>query len=143
VARPGISLDDPETMSMTLTYGPLTEVMYLMMRADGEVDQAERDVIRGALRELDDRIHTPHVDRMIEDAAAAFERDGGPTRIRTVATAMVEDPVQGEVAFVLASAVAFADSRIAPEENTLLNDLAEALDIDDARSEELMRLLLK
>ena len=143
MARVAATPDEAEHAYYAAQYGPLCEAMFLMMRADGDVDQAERDVIRGALRELDDRVRTAHIDRMIEDAEAAYDRDGAASRVRTVATAMADDPVQGEVAFVLAAAVAFADSRIAPEENTLLNDMAEALGIDDARSEELMRLLVR
>ena len=46
-------------------YGPLCEMMFLAMSADGKIEQTERDVIRGALRELDDRIRTTHFGEML------------------------------------------------------------------------------
>jgi tellurite resistance protein len=44
---------------------------------------------------------------------------------------------------VLACAVAFADEEVTSDENSLLNDFADALGIDEARSEELMRMLVR
>jgi uncharacterized membrane protein YebE (DUF533 family) len=143
VARPGGSLDEIETQTILEGYGPLCEAMFLMMRADGNIGTEERDVLRGALRELDDRIRTAHVDRMIAQAEQDLAASSVDARVRSLAAAFTEDPIRGEVAFVLAAAVAFADDRIAPEENSFLNDFAEALGIDDARSEELMRSLIR
>ena len=51
-----------------------------------------------------------------------------------VVASLREDPVRAEIAFVLAAAVAFADSAIADEENDTLNSLAEGLGIDEARA---------
>ena len=49
-----------------------------------------------------------------------------------------EDKTRGEVAFVLAAAIAFADNAIADEENETLNALAEGLGIDEGRANELL-----
>lgn len=140
VARP--TMADPETEMLLHEYGPLCEVMFLAMSADGRVEQAERDVIRGALRELDDRIRTPHFGAMLRRAEQRLEVEGQSTRLRAVAKELADDPVRGEVSYVLASAIVYADDDVTMEENSFLNDLAEALGIDDSRTEELQRLLL-
>jgi len=133
---------DPETEMLLFEYGPLCEVMFLAMSADGTIDQAERDVLRGALRELDDRIRTTHFGAMLRKAEENLAAQGPAARLRAVARELNEDPVRGEVGYVLASAVAYADSDVSTAENAFLNDLADALGIDDARSEQLQRLLL-
>jgi uncharacterized membrane protein YebE (DUF533 family) len=140
VARP---LDaDPIGTMLIEEYGPLCEVMFLAMEADGKLAQAEVDVVRGALRELDDRIRTAHFKTMLERAEERLAAEGVSARLRAVARAFEDDPVRGEVAYVLASAIAYADDEITMDESSFLNDLAEALGIDDARSEQLQRLLL-
>jgi uncharacterized tellurite resistance protein B-like protein len=144
VARPSAqALQDPQSAFLLEEYGPLAEVMYLVMAADGHVAQAERDVIRGALRELDDRLRSAHFLAMIERAEKLVGEEGVSSRLTAAARAMRDDPVRGEVAFVLASAVAFADDEVTSDENSLLNDLADALGIDEAKSEELMRMLVR
>jgi tellurite resistance protein len=144
VARPSAQvLQDPQSAFLLEEYGPLAEVMYLVCAADGHVAQAERDVIRGALRELDDRLRSAHFLAMIERAEKLAGEEGVSSRLAAVARAMRDDPVRGEVAFVLACAVAFADDAVTSDENSLLNDFADALGIDEAKSEELMRMLVR
>lgn len=133
---------DPVSEMLITEYGPMCEVMFLAMKSDGVLDQAERDVIRGALRELDDRIRTQHFDTMLERAAARLAAEGVDARLRAIARDLGEDPIRGEVSYVLAAAIAYADNDMSMAENLFLNDLADALGIDDARSEELQRLLL-
>lgn len=141
VARPRAG-GDPESEMLLYEYGPLCEVMFLTMSADGKVDQAEVDVLRGALRELDDRIRTAHFGAMLRAAEESLASEGAAARLSSVARALAEDPVRGEVAYVLAAAVAYVDNDVSMGESALLNDLADALGIDDARSEQLQRLLL-
>ncbi|HVU02589.1 MAG TPA: TerB family tellurite resistance protein [Polyangiaceae bacterium] len=140
VRTPGAG--DPETEMLLFEYGPLCEVMFLAMSADGEVAQAERDVLRGALRELDDRIRTSHFGAMLKQAEENLGKHGQRTRLAAVAKDLAPDPIRGEVAYVLASAVVYADDDMSMTESAFLNDLADALGIDDARSEQLQRLLL-
>ena len=135
----GISAEDAEALAMTSEYGPLCEAMYLMMSADGTVGTEEREVLRGALRNLaGDAIRTAHIDAML--AAAEKEVAGGSRegRLAEVAAGLKADRARAEVAFVLAAAIAFADNAIADEENETLNDLAEGLGIDEARANELL-----
>ncbi|MGH7438032.1 MAG: TerB family tellurite resistance protein [Polyangiaceae bacterium] len=133
---------DPETEMLLLEYGPLCEVMFLAMSVDGAIEQAERDVLRGALRELDDRIRTTHFGALLRKVEESLVADGHAARLRAVAKQLNEDPVRAEVGYILASAIAYADKDVSMAENEFLNDLADALGIDDARSEELQRLLL-
>jgi uncharacterized membrane protein YebE (DUF533 family) len=139
-ARPSPVVHD--AAMLVREYGPLCEVMFLAMSADGGISQAERDVIRGALRELDDRIRTTHFGEMLRLAEERFAAEGRDARLAAIAREMEDDPVRGEVGYVLAAAIAYADDDISMEENAFLNDLATALGIDEAREERLQRLLL-
>jgi hypothetical protein len=141
VGRPSLGGDAQSEMLLT-EYGPLCEVMFLAMSADGRVDQAELDVLRGALRELDDRITTPHFGAMLRQAEERLAQEGAAARLASVARELEADPVRGEVSYVLAAAVAYVDDDVTMDESAFLNDLADALGIDDARSEMLQRLLL-
>jgi uncharacterized tellurite resistance protein B-like protein len=136
LASPDAALD---TLAASLEYGPLCEAMYLMMSADGSVGDDERAVLKGALKSLsDDALSSATIDSMVDAAARNAETAGREKRLAEVAAQLCEDPARREVAFVLAAAVAFADSAIADEENEVLSDLAEALGIDEKRVEQLL-----
>jgi uncharacterized tellurite resistance protein B-like protein len=147
-ARPSIAFDgDPtkitpdaaELMTVSAEFGPICEAMYLMMSADGSIGDVERDVLRGAIKNLSqDSVRTAHIDAMLEQAAKAVAEQGRETRLREVISSLQDDPARGEVAFVLAAAIAFADNAIADEENETLNLFAEGLGIDDARANQLL-----
>jgi tellurite resistance protein len=145
--RPSIALGDvskltpdaAELLAATAEFGPICEAMYLMMSADGSIGDVEKDVLRGALRNLSqDSVRTAHIDAMLEQAAKQAAEQGREARLREVIEALHDDPARGEVAFVLAAAIAFADNAIADEENETLNQFAEGLGIDDARATELL-----
>lgn len=141
-ARPG-SPDEVESALVIEEYGPLCEVMYLVMVSDGEVAAAELDVLRGALRRLDEGVRSHHFAVMLKNAETHLAADGAEARLRAVARELAADPVRAEVAYALAAAVAWADDDVSTSENSLLEDLAEELGITEARSEELLRLLLE
>jgi tellurite resistance protein len=145
--RPSLALGDvsnlePEAAELAVLsaeYGPICEAMYLMMSADGKISSEERDVLRGALRNLsDDSVRTIHIEAMLDRAARLAKEQGRDARLRDVVDRLHEDPARAEVAFVLAAAVAFADGAIADEENETLNLLAEGLGIDEKRADELL-----
>ena len=120
-------------------YTPLCEAMYLMMSADGEVNMEEREVLRGALRNLSgDLLHQRHLDAMLSAAHENMKVYGRTARMQEVINLLHEDDARAEVAFVLAAAIAFADNTIADEENETLNDLAEGLGIDESRADQLL-----
>ena len=133
---------DPETvemLNMVAEYGPLCEAMYLMMSADGNVGNEEREVLKGALRNLSgDTIRGVHIEAMLDSATKRVADEGRDARMTAVVDALKEDGARAEVAFVLAAAIAFADNAIADEENETLNTLAEGLGIDEGRANELL-----
>jgi tellurite resistance protein len=75
---------------------------------------------------------------MLEGARSSVAEDGREARLRGVIEQLHDDPARGEVAFVLAAAIAFADSAIADEENETLNLFAEGLGIAEVRADELL-----
>lgn len=129
--------DDLLASGISDEFGALCEAMYLVMAADRKVEGCERDVIRGALRELDDRVRSYHVESMLLASQSALEADGQEKRMAAIAEAIGDDRARAEVAFLLAAAVAYADNELAPEENEVLSQLIHALGIDAARATEL------
>jgi len=128
-----------EMMAMVAEFGPLCEAMYLMMIADGEVSQDEREVLKGALRNLSgDTLRGEHIEGLLDRSAKNVASEGREKRLAEVILWLSGDEARAEVAFVLAAAVAFADNAIADEENETLNQLAEGLGIDDARANQLL-----
>jgi uncharacterized tellurite resistance protein B-like protein len=145
--RPSVALGDltkltpdaAELVAATAEFGPICEAMYLMMSADGKISGDEREVLRGALRNLsEDSVRSAHIEAMLEEAAKNVAEQGREARMREVIAQLHEDPARSEVAFVLAAAIAFADNAIADEENEALNLFAEGLGIDDSRANELL-----
>ncbi len=145
--RPSIALGDvsklspeaAELVGVAAEYGPICEAMYLMMSADGKITNDEREVLKGALRNLSgDGVRTVHIEAMLDQAAKHVAEQGRDARLREVISRLHEDPARAEVAFVLAAAIAFADNAIADEENETLNAFAEGLGIDESRANELL-----
>lgn len=119
--------------------GPLCEAMLLMMEADGEVAQSEWEVLRGAVRNLShDGVRTADIEAVLDLARDRLASQGREARIEAVAESLRADDARAEVAFVLASAIAFADNMIADQENDVLNDLADKLGIDEDRANALL-----
>lgn len=144
-ARPSISLptasgspDDFLEQLIADEYGPFCDAMYLMMAADQQITPAERDVIRGALRELDDRIRSRHVEMMIAASADALVREGWEARLAALAEAIGDDRARADAAILLAAAVAYADGEIAAAENDVMAMLMEALGVDEERMQMLI-----
>lgn len=136
---PGASPDDAELESVVAEYGPLCEAMYLMMSADGKIGKEEREVLKGALRNLSgDAIRSVHIEAMLDDAGKNVADHGRDARIQEVVSQLHEDRARAEVAFVLSAAIAFADNAIADEENETLNEFAEGLGIDEGRANQLL-----
>lgn len=119
----------------------LFEAMYLMVVADGNVADVEREVLRGAVRGLTDgKVRTAHIEQLFEQCGE-LSKQGVTARLAAIAPVLKEDPALTEAAFSLASAIAFADSEIQDEENDLINLLAESLEIPPERAEELLNQL--
>jgi hypothetical protein len=141
VAMSSGSHDQALATELADTYGPLCEAMYVMMAADGTIAGAERDVLRGAMRELDERVRSVHVEAMLSRAAAAVASQGAAERIRALAREIGDDRARAEAAFLLAAAVAYADDTVVLAEQQALQALAEALAIPTPRAHELFNSL--
>ena len=136
---PDASPEAVEMLNIVAEYGPLCEAMYLMMTADGKIGNEEREVLKGALRNLSgDTIRSAHIESMLDAAGKRVVDEGREVRLKAVVASLHEDKARAEVAFVLAAAIAFADNAIADEENETLNELAEGLGIDEGRANELL-----
>jgi uncharacterized tellurite resistance protein B-like protein len=134
-----VTAEAAEAMAIAAEYGALTEAMYLMMSADGQVTGDEREVLRGALRALStDTVRSVHIETLLDAAAKKVADQGREARMASVVAQLKDDPARAEVAFVLAAAIAFADSAIADEENDTLNALADGLGIDEAKASTLL-----
>ncbi|MFO0566139.1 MAG: TerB family tellurite resistance protein [Polyangiaceae bacterium] len=119
----------------------LFEVMCLMVMADGQVTDTEREVLRGAVRGLTQHaVRTAHIEKLFEQCTE-LAKQGVDARLAAVGPVLREDPALADAAFSLAAALAFADSEIEDSENELINSLADALELDGERTEELLNLL--
>lgn len=126
-----------------LRFDALCEAMFLMAKADGTLDPAEADTLKGALRELSDNtVRSHHIQAMLESAEQRLAKEGLEARIKAVANNLMQDEGSAEAAFVLAAAVAFADEEIADEENEMLNKFAEALGLEADQAESLLDEML-
>jgi len=139
VSDPSMPPESVELMTLLAEYGPLCEAMYLMMSADGTISSEEREVLKGALRNLSgDTIRGAQIESMLDHAGKQVVEHGRDKRMQEVVHTLKEDKARAEVSFVLAAAIACADNAIADEENETLNALAEGLGIDENRANELL-----
>jgi tellurite resistance protein len=134
-----VSPEDAELLTVKSEYGPICEAMYLMMSADGTITDDEREVLKGALRNLSgNTVRSVHIEAMLDESAQNAATQGREARLRWVVDTLRDDEARAEVAFVLAAAIAFADNAIADEENETHNAFAEGLGIDEARANQLL-----
>ena len=140
LARAGMLSTEEQTTIARIE--PLAEVMFLMMAADGNVADVEREVLRGAVRGLsNDEIRSGTINVMLEKFDAELKEAGREARLEELADALKDDAPSAEGAFVLAAAVAYADDEITDDENALINELDERLGIADERANELLDAL--
>jgi tellurite resistance protein len=137
LTREGL-LSNEETIALSRVE-PLAETMFLMMSADGKIEESERDVVRGAIRGLSDNIlRSGTINVMIETYQKRLDEQGRDTRLHEIAEEIAGEPSELEGAFALAAAVALADEEVADEENALINQLAEWFGISEERAGEIL-----
>src|SRR5512145_1633770 len=129
----------PEETGALERVDAVAETMYLMMAADGQLEAAERDAIRGAIRGLTgNQLRTGTIDAMLASYATRLKQDGRDARLQEIAERLSEVPVEAESAFALAAAVALADDQVADEENALINQLAEWFGLTRERADAIL-----
>ena len=113
---------------------PFAEAMFLVMSADAEIKETERDVLRGALRTLSEGgLGTAATDAMLIDLEERLARDGIDVRLDNVAAHLWPDPADRDLALALAVATAKADGTIDPAEKNAIFELASRLGVPVAR----------
>jgi tellurite resistance protein len=129
----------PEEAGALNRVDPLAEAMFLMMSADGEVAEAERDAVRGAIRGLTDNLlRSGTINVMLENYAKRLAEQGRDARLQEIASDIAEETSEAEGAFALSAAIALADNHVTDEENSFINQLAEWFGISPARSSEIL-----
>ncbi|MBI3202225.1 MAG: TerB family tellurite resistance protein [Myxococcales bacterium] len=137
LTREGL-LSNEETVALSRVE-PLAETMFLMMSADGKIEEAERDVVRGAIRGLSDNLlRSGTINVMIETYQKRLDEQGRDARLHEIAEEIAGEPSEAEGAFALAAAVALADEDVADEENALINQLADWFGISEERAGEIL-----
>ncbi len=137
LARQGML--SPEESAALNRVDPLAETMFLMMSADGKVEDTERDAVRGAIRGLTDNLlRSGTINVMLENYEKRLSEQGRDARLQEIADEIAEEPTEAEGAFALAAAVALADDEIADAENEFINQLAEWFGISEDRANEIL-----
>ena len=115
------------------------EGMFIMLCADGVAGEEEKEVLRGAMRELTAGVvRSKQIEKMAIDAAARIQKEGMKVRLEAAANALKGEALAAEAAFVLAAVMAFADEEVADEENDVLNEFADLLGLGEERANALL-----
>jgi tellurite resistance protein len=113
--------------------------MYLVIGADAEIGQRERDVLRGALRTLtDNQLSSSVLETMLEEFEAARATEGTEARLDAVASALYWDATDAELAVKLAIAGSEVDGRLDAREQAVVRALALRFGISDQHLDELL-----
>jgi tellurite resistance protein len=115
----------------------ILEAMFLMAVADGEVSDDEMQRFADSIESLVEDASEADLEGMLAEMSSLLEEEGRERRSRAVAKALKGKPA-AEVAFRLATAVAFVDDSVAQEESELLDEMALAMDISTERAHEIM-----
>jgi hypothetical protein len=124
----------PELTELVHRVRPFAEAMYLVIAADSEIAERERDVLRGALRILTDgALSSTVMESLLREFESARARDGSDLRLDAVASALYADPADAELALGLAIAAGEVDHGLDAREQVLVFALAERLGISRSR----------
>jgi len=122
--------DTPELWALAERVRPFAEVMYLVLAADEDITDRERDVLRGALRSLTEgALSSAALDEMLQEFQANRAREGVELRLDYLASALYLDRSDARLALGLATAAADADRGVGPQEREVISSLAERLGI--------------
>lgn len=129
----------PEQLELARRVRPFAEAMYLVIGANADIEERERDVLRGALRTLTDNLLSSTVlETMLGEFEAARAEEGTEARLDAVASALYWDATDAELAIKLAIAGAEVDGQLDAREQSVVHALATRLGISDKHLEELL-----
>src|SRR6478735_11026656 len=115
----------------------ILEAMFLMAAADGEVSPEEMQHFANSMESIMEGASEADLEGTLADMSALLQEEGWERRSRAVAKALKGKPA-AEIAFRLATAVAFVDDAVAPEESNALDEMAMEMDISNDRAHEIM-----
>ena len=119
--------------------GATIEAMVIMLAADGNVSQAEKDLLRGAVRELTaGGVRSVEIDKLFEAALVRVKEQGADRRLAEAAAVLKKETIASEAAFVLAAAMAVAAQDIADAQNQTMNRFADQLGLEEGRANQLL-----
>jgi len=126
--------EDWNESAVTRRVEPFAETMFLVMMADGEPADRERQALLGALNVLTDgQVSSSQLSSMLDRFAATAASRGIDGRIAELGARLAGDQDERETAFTLAAAIALADERIDLLENRTLQLIREYYGISDRR----------
>jgi tellurite resistance protein len=118
--------------------GPfILEAMFLMAAADGEVSHAEIERFADSVSTILTGPAEADVERMLSEMSGLLEDEGWDRRARAVAAALKGRP-GAELAYRLATGVAFIDDAVAEAESNALDEMAAAMGIPPERATSIM-----
>jgi tellurite resistance protein len=135
---PPISLRSPHTLDEPKLEA-LIEIMFFAAYADGPLGEEERRHFAQSVQSLTDRKVTGEVfDSLIERLARSRREVGAKARI-AAAREVLGSVEACKVALSLAIGVIMSDGVIRPSESAMCLEIADALGIDRASAEKLLR----
>ncbi|MCB1672152.1 MAG: TerB family tellurite resistance protein [Gammaproteobacteria bacterium] len=119
---------------------PFVETLYLVMIADGLIENSEKEAIRGAISLLTHGfLNQQALDTIMESCESEVSQHGVEARLQKIGTIVSADRQDREIAFTLAAAVALADHDLASQEGSLLESIAEWYGVSERRREEILQ----
>lgn len=129
----------PEAEAAYQRIRPFAEAMYLVMSADGALDDRERNSLRGALRSLTNgALGTGAMQAMLDEFENLLRRDGLELRLDDVAARLYPEREDRELALALAATVAISDDHFVEVERQAITSLAERLGVGKRRLDALL-----
>jgi len=131
----------PEEDAIVDRFRPFAQLFYLVASADGEIDEDERHVMRGAFESLTAGRVGPGrllgLEAELMGQAAAYDRE---QLLEQVCSALSRDREDAELAFTLAAVVAAANRQVEHHEVQLVDQLATWLGLSARRASELLKV---
>lgn len=114
---------------------PFAETMYLVMMADSELAEVERQTLVGAFDVLTaGAVGAAELGELLAQFDGNAQRDGSEARLQHIGARLAADREDRETAFTLASVVALADEEVDPRENHMLALVREYFGVSERRA---------
>ncbi|HEX9297521.1 MAG TPA: hypothetical protein VF881_16880 [Polyangiaceae bacterium] len=115
----------------------IVEAMFLMAAADGQITTGEIQRFADSVTTILGDVSESDLEGMLSEMNSALEEEGWDRRARAVGRALKGGP-GAEMAFRLATAVAFIDDSVTAEESVAFDEMATAMEIPADRAHEIM-----